>query len=104
MKIFASLKRVALVTILALAVGACASTDKSSSFGEYVDDTTITARVKTALLQDKEVSGLAINVETFKGTVQLSGFAKTRSERALAHQIAHETPGVKAVKNDILLR
>ena len=104
MKIFDSLKRISLVAILALAVGACASTGKTESVGEYIDDTTITARVKTALLQDKEVSGLAINVETFKGTVQLSGFAKTRYEAKRAHDIAHSVPGVKSVRNDILMR
>lgn len=104
MTIFASVQRLGLVAVLALTLAACASTGKTESVGEYIDDTTITARVKTALLQDKDVSGLAINVETFKGTVQLSGFAKSRAEAARAHEIARKVPGVKSVRNDILLR
>jgi osmotically-inducible protein OsmY len=89
--------------MLALAAG-CASTPTQESFGEYVDDTSLTTRVKSALLADKEVSGLAINVETFKGIVQLSGFAKTEAERKRAHDLAHDIKGVKSVKNDILLK
>lgn len=104
MKFFASVKRLAIVLVMALAVGACASTSKSEGFGEYLDDSAITAKVKSALLADKEVSGLAINVETFKGTVQLSGFAKTRAEAARAATLARGVAGVRSVKNDILLR
>lgn len=89
--------------MLALAAG-CTSTRTQESFGEYVDDTTLTTRVKAALLGDPQVSGLAINVETFKGVVQLSGFAKTEAERKRAHEVAHQVKGVTTVKNDILLK
>jgi osmotically-inducible protein OsmY len=88
----------------AMLLGACAGTATRESTGEYIDDTAITGKVKTALLQDKQVSGLNINVETFKGKVQLSGFAGTAEERARALKIASEVRGVKSVTNDIRLK
>ena len=91
-----------LITVLFLA--ACAATSTDESTGEYVDDAAITAKVKTALLQDPEVSGLAINVETFKGTVQLSGFANTERERQRAVTLARSVAGVQAVQNSIRLK
>lgn len=89
---------------LLIGLGGCAGTRTQESTGEYIDDTTITAKVKTALLADKDVSGLSINVETFKGIVQLSGFASSTSEAQKAVQIARTTAGVKSVKNDILVK
>ena len=91
-----------LITVLFLA--ACAATSTDESTGEYVDDAAITAKVKTALLQDPEVSGLAINVDTFKGTVQLSGFANTERERQRAVTLARSVAGVQAVQNSIRLK
>jgi hyperosmotically inducible periplasmic protein len=91
-----------LITVLFLA--ACAATSTDESTGEYVDDAAITAKVKTALLQDPEVSGLAINVETFKGTVQLSGFANTERERRRAETLARSVAGVQSIQNDIQLK
>ena len=85
------------------AVG-CQSTPTQASAGEYMEDTALTAKVKAALLKDEQVSGLAINVETFKGRVQLSGFAKTEAERKRAHDIAHGVEGVTSVVNDVLLK
>lgn len=93
----------ALAFFTALVVG-CAATPTQESTGEYFDDTTLTTKVKTALLADKDVSGLAINVETFKGKVQLSGFASSEAERAKAAQLAKDVKGVKAVQNDIRLK
>jgi hyperosmotically inducible periplasmic protein len=96
-----------LLVAVALAVvllGGCAATPTQESTGEYVDDTALTTKVKTALLQDPEVSGLAINVETFKGEVQLSGFANTEAERQRAAALAKKVPGVVAVTNDIRLK
>ena len=86
-----------------LVVG-CASTPTQESTGQYVDDTTITAKVKAAFLADKSVSAMAINVETFKGTVQLSGFANSQNEINQAVAVARSVTGVKAVKNDIRLK
>jgi osmotically-inducible protein OsmY len=98
------LSRVVAVMLMISFVAACAGSKTQESTGEYVDDSVITSTVKTKLLQDKEVSGLAINVETFKGVVQLSGFAKTEAERQKAAQLAHAVGGVKDVKNDIRLK
>jgi len=89
---------------LALILAACAGNPQRESTGEYIDDTILTARVKSLLLNDPDVSGLSINVETFKGTVQLAGFVKKVSERNRAVQLAQGVPGVRQVKNDILIR
>jgi osmotically-inducible protein OsmY len=95
----------ALMALVFCAVlAACAGTAKESSTGDYIDDTVLTSRVKSALLNDPAVSGVAINVETFKGTVQLAGFVKTVAERNRAVQLARAVKGVKQVKNDILIR
>jgi hyperosmotically inducible periplasmic protein len=69
--------------------------------GQYVDDAAITTKVKAALLADEEVKGLAISVETSGGTVQLSGSAKSDSERQKAEQLAKSVEGVSAVQNSI---
>lgn len=90
--------------ILALTLAACASTAKQEGTGEYFDDTVITTKVKAVLLNDPVVSGLAVNVETFRGIVQLSGFVKSAAERTRAHELAHGVAGVKQVRNDILIR
>ena len=98
------------IAVLAAALGAgvvstgCASGSTSSSFGESVDDSVITTKVKAAFVEDKAVSALNINVETFKGTVQLSGFANNATEMARAAELARNVKGVKAVKNDIRLK
>ena len=93
----------ALVLGTALAAG-CASTATKESTGEYIDDTTITTKVKARFVEDKAVSALNINVETFKGQVQLSGFANNQAEVDRAVQIARDTQGVKVVKNDIRMK
>ena len=67
--------------------------------GDTIDDATITARVKTAMLNDPEVAGLRIDVDTFKGVVTLSGGVKTAAERDKAIAIARKPPGVVDVKN-----
>jgi osmotically-inducible protein OsmY len=99
-----SFMQLILGVVVALSLGACASTAQKESTGEYFDDTVLTSKVKTALLSDPAVSGLAVNVETFKGVVQLSGFVKTSVERNRAIELAREVRGVKEVKNAILLR
>lgn len=93
-----------LACMLSVMLVACAGSLKQESTGEYINDTVLTSRVKSALLNDPAVSGLSVNVETFKGTVQLSGFVKTVAERNRAVQLARAVNGVKQVKNDILIR
>lgn len=85
-------------------LAACAATDTTRSTGEYTDDTAITARVKLAFVNDEQVSALDVNVETFRGVVQLSGFADSREAANRAVQIARGVEGVKDVRNDIRLR
>ncbi len=101
MQISRSLRRITMVVALGLTLGACAG---GRTLGEYWDDKSITAQVKTALIQDPEVSGMAIQVEAFKGVLQLSGFAENYAEAARAEQVAKGVKGVKVVKNDILLK
>jgi osmotically-inducible protein OsmY len=74
------------------------------SMGSYVDDSTITTKVKAKFAEDKTVSAMAIQVETLKGTVQLSGFAKSLDEKVTAERLARSVSGVQDVKNDIVVR
>lgn len=90
--------------IAATTVVGCAVTREQSTVGEYVDDATITTQVKAKFADDKTVSAMAISVETLRGTVQLSGFAKTAAERSQAEAIASRVKGVKAVQNNIVIR
>jgi hyperosmotically inducible protein len=87
-----------------LASVGCAGTSTTSSTGQQIDDTTITTKVKAKMVDDPAVSALNIKVETFKGTVQLSGFANNATEVNRAVQIARSTDGVQSVKNDIRLK
>jgi hypothetical protein len=82
----------------------CAVVRGQESAGAYVDDAAITTAVKAKFLEDKTVSGMSISVETLNGTVQLSGFAKSTTEKAQAGNIAMGVKNVKAVRNDIVVR
>src|SRR5438128_11163824 len=90
----------------AVALGGCASTGSDSSkketAGQYVDDATVTAKVKTAIASDVGVKAAAnVNVETFRGVVQLSGFADSDDQASKAVTAAKKVSGVRSVKNDI---
>jgi len=89
-----------LPVLLALVVG-CAGTAKQESTGDYIDDTVLTTKVKTAVFKEPSLKSAEINVETFKGVVQLSGFVNSRADINRAVEIAREVPGVKSVKNDM---
>jgi osmotically-inducible protein OsmY len=82
----------------------CAVVRGQETAGAYVDDAAITTAVKAKFLEDKTVSGMSISVETLNGTVQLSGFAKSTTEKAQAGNIAMGVKNVKAVRNDIVVR
>ncbi|WP_421886378.1 BON domain-containing protein [Methylibium sp.] len=82
----------------------CAVQRGQSSVGQYIDDTTITTSVKAKLVEDKTVDASAISVETLNGTVQLSGFAKTATEKTQAEALARRANGVKDVKNSIVVK
>ena len=94
----------ALVALTLVTAAGCAVSRGQESAGAYVDDTGITASVKTRLLDDERVAGTSITVETLNGTVMLSGFAKSQTEKAAAESIARKVDGVRAVKNEITVR
>jgi osmotically-inducible protein OsmY len=94
-----------MLSVLAVAgILGCASTSKSEGTGEYVDDTVITAKVKTAILEQPGLKSSEINVETFKGIVQLSGFVATQDSVNLAMSTARSVKGVSSVKNDMRVK
>lgn len=92
------------MAVTLMAVVGCASTTKQESTGEYVDDTVITTKVKAAILDEPTLKVFEINVETFKGVVQLSGFVSTPAAVNKASEVARVVKGVKSVKNDIRLK
>jgi osmotically-inducible protein OsmY len=89
--------------MLVMSVG-CASTRTHESTGQYVDDSAITTKVKTAILQEPGLKSSEINVETFKGVVQLSGFVSSRDDIQSAVKVASSVGGVKSVKNEMQLK
>ena len=97
---------ITLIGLLALgaASSGCTSTPTSDSTGQYVDDTVITTKVKSALLGDDAVKSFAVSVETVKGVVQLSGFVNTSDQRSAAGKDAAAVKGVKTVKNDLIVK
>ena len=92
-----------LAVTLASVVG-CASTSKQEGTGEYVDDSVITTKVKAAILNEPMLKVAEINVETFKGVVQLSGFVTSTALANKAVEIAGKVSGVKSVKNDMRVK
>lgn len=88
---------------MSVAMG-CATTSTSESTGEYIDDTAITAKVKTAIFNDETLKTNDISVETYKGRVQLSGFVDSSANIAQAGVVAKGVGGVTSVKNDLRLK
>src|ERR1043166_2751843 len=99
------LKRIsAVVAAVALAATiGCASTAKQEGTGEYVDDSVITTKTKAAIFNDPTLKSAEINVETFKGVVQLSGFVSSQANINKAVEVARGVSGVTSVKNDMRL-
>ena len=87
-----------------LGTTACSVARDQQTVGSYVDDAAITAAVKAKMAEDKSVSATAISVETLKGVVQLSGFAKSDAEKARAGEIARTTKHVREVRNSIVVK
>jgi len=87
-----------------LTAAGCASTQKHEGTGEYVDDSVITSKVKAAILNEPGLSSAEINVETFKGVVQLSGFVSSSADISKAVAVARGVGGVKSVKNAMRLK
>jgi len=97
-----------LTTLLASVLGCHSAPQHSAppkeSTGEYIDDSYITTKVKAAILNERTLKSAEINVETFKGIVQLSGFVNSRSDINRAVEVARSVKGVKSVKNDMRLK
>tara|TARA_Y100001936_G_scaffold251279_1_gene306686 strand:+ start:1336 stop:1644 length:309 start_codon:yes stop_codon:yes gene_type:complete len=93
-----------LMFTMLLGLGACAGGPQDESFGQAIDSAAITTRVKTQLLKDESVSGTDINVDTFKNTVLLSGFVRSKTEKSRAERIAAQVQGVDRVTNNIVVR
>lgn len=89
---------------LLVSVVACAPTPTREGTGEYIDDSVITGKVKAAFAADPTVKATQVQVETFKGTVQLSGFVDSRESAQRAVELARGVKGVKSVKNDTVIR
>ena len=87
-----------------LATAGCATTANGSGTGQYIDDTVITAKVKASLFNEPTLAATEINVETYKGDVQLSGFVTDPTDAAKAVEIARGVRGVVSVKNDVRVK
>lgn len=92
------------VTLVLLSAAGCAVSRGQETVGAYVDDTAITTAVKARFVDSPDVAASSIRVETLNGTVMLSGFAKNNTERSTAESIARGVNGVKAVRNEIVVR
>jgi len=90
--------------ILLVSLLGCSSTAKHEGTGEYVDDSVITAKVKTAVFNEPSLKSAEINVETFKGTVQLSGFVSSQADIDKALEVARSVDGVKSVQNSMTVK
>ena len=92
-----------LALMLVTAVG-CASTATQEGTGQYIDDSVITTKVKAALFNDPTTKATEVNVETFKGVVQLSGFVSSQAASNRAVELTRQVSGVKSVRNDMRLK
>lgn len=92
------------LAVTLVSVVGCASTSKHEGTGEYMDDSVITTKVKAAILDEPTLKVAEINVETFKGVVQLSGFVSSQAAANKAVEVARSVKGVKSVKNDMRIK
>ena len=104
MKYVRALTFAALAGVTIITATGCSVARDQQSVGSYVDDSGITAAIKTKMAEDKTVAATSISVETLNGTVQLSGFAKSQAEKDRADAIARGSKGVREVRNSIVVR
>ena len=93
-----------ILAILIASLLGCAGSPTKEGTGEYVDDTVVTSKVKAAIFNEPSLKSAEINVETFKGTVQLTGFVSSRAAITKAGEIARGVKGVTSVRNDMRLK
>lgn len=101
-----NITRVAIIfsAITLTALAGCASTQRHESTGQYIDDTALTTSVKAAIFNEPTLKSAEINVETFKGRVQLSGFVSSRASIDKAVSVAQAVSGVSSVSNDMRVK
>jgi osmotically-inducible protein OsmY len=101
-----SFRSIAVIALLStgLMTAACVSTRTQQAPGEYVDDSVLTTKVKAALFDDPVTKARQINVETYRGVVQLSGFVDSSEEKSVATKVARSVGGVQEVRNDLELK
>ena len=92
------------ILVLIATFSACGSTSKQTSPGEYVDDSVITTKIKSLLAEDDFLKSFQIGVETYKGTVQLSGFVDSQNTVNKAVEITRSVKGVQSVKNNLIVK
>jgi osmotically-inducible protein OsmY len=92
------------LSVMLVSFMGCASTSKQEGTGEYVDDAVITTKVKAAIFKEDTLKSAEINVETFKGVVQLSGFVSSKADIDKAVSLARSVKGVASVKNDMRVK
>ena len=97
-------RQLVVVLFLTALIAGCAGTRTKESTGEYVDDSVITAKIKAEILDDPMLKVFQINVETFKGEVQLSGFVNSAAASAKAVEISRKVKGVTSVKNSMIVK
>jgi osmotically-inducible protein OsmY len=103
MKFLKTISAVSSAILVTMLLG-CASTPTREGAGEYVDDTLITTKVKAAVFAEPTLKSAEINVETFKGVVQLSGFVSSEADTQKAVEVARKVKGVESVKNDMRIK
>ena len=94
----------AIIVILSLSMLGCASTSTTESTGEYIDDSVITTKVKAAIFNEPTLKSTEINVKTFKGIVQLSGFVSSHADISRAMEVAKTIVGAKFVRNSLYVK
>lgn len=104
MKQFSKIISELLLAVALVSVVGCASTSTKEGTGEYVDDSVITTKVKAAIFNEPSLKSLEINVETFKGIVQLSGFVSSHAAENKAVEITRSIKGVTSVKDDMRIK
>ncbi len=104
MKWFKAMAASCAALLVAISLSGCAGSSTKESTGGYIDDTVVTTKVKTALFSDKQIKSSEINVQTFKGRVQLSGFVSSATDAKRAVEVTRQVQGVRVVENDMQIK
>ena len=104
MKWFKATSAFCAALLMTISLSGCAGSSTKESTGGCIDDTVITTKVKTALFSDKDIKSSEINVQTFKGRVQLSGFVSSSADAKRAVEVTRKVQGVRVVENDMQIK